>query len=79
MSSRTGVSVEMLDKFQQAADLSDTSIDTVQKGLQKLSQNMAAAQNPTSAQAKLFEGLGISVTDANGKLRDSGAVFTRCS
>jgi hypothetical protein len=75
MSSRTGVSVEMLDKFQQAADLSDTSIDTVQKGLQKLSQNMAAAQNPTSAQAKLFEGLGISVTDANGKLRDSGAVL----
>jgi phage-related protein len=69
MSTRTGVSVEMLDKLKQAANLSDTSIDTVGKGLVKLGQSMVAADKGTGAQAKAFRELGISTRDANGQMR----------
>lgn len=43
MSQRTGVSVEMLARFKRAAALSGTSIEAVEKGLLRLSRNMAAA------------------------------------
>lgn len=43
MSQRTGVSVEMLARFKRAAGLSGTSIEAVEKGLLRLSRNMAAA------------------------------------
>jgi hypothetical protein len=43
MSQRTGVSVEMLAKFKNAAELSGASIQTVEKGLVALSRSMAAA------------------------------------
>ena len=43
MSQRTGVSVEMLGKFQKAARLSGTSIEAVSTGLIRLSKAMVAA------------------------------------
>jgi hypothetical protein len=75
MSSRTGVSVETLDKFRQAADLSDTSIEAVGKGLTQLSRSMVAAQGGTGKQAEEFQKLGINIFDANGELRNSGDVM----
>jgi phage-related protein len=75
MSARTGVSVEMLDKLKQAANLSDTSIEGVGKGLTQLGKSLVAAQTGTGKQAEAFAALGISTTDANGKLRSTEEVM----
>jgi phage-related protein len=75
MSTRTGVLGSQLDKFRQAADLSDTSLDTVEKGLLRLGQSMTQAENPTSKQAKAFDQLGVSFKNADGTLRPLNDVF----
>jgi hypothetical protein len=75
MSQRTGASVEGLSKFQQAANLSDSSVEGVGKGLVQLNKAMVAAQSGTGAQAEAFDKLGIKTTDANGNLRSSEDVM----
>ncbi len=75
LSERTGVSATSLDKFRQVAELNDTSIDSVGKGLTMLSTKMADAATGTGKSAEMFEKLGISVVDANGKLKGSDEVM----
>jgi phage-related protein len=75
MRDRTGVSVNMLDKFRQAANLSDTSLEGVEKGLTTLTRSMNSAANGTGAQAEMFKRLGIEIKDQDGNLRNVGDVF----
>jgi len=76
LSQRTGVSVEMLSKFQQAANMSGSSIDEVGKGMVKLSRGMAeAAETGRGPAAEALQTLGISATDASGKLRTADEVM----
>ncbi len=72
LSIRTGVSTETLSAFGYAAQQTGTDIDTLAKGMKVLAKNVADSLNPTSEQAKVFDALGIKVTDAGGKLRDIG-------
>lgn len=66
---KTGVSVEMLSKFQQAADMSGTNIDDVGKAMTKLARNMSeAAMTGKGPAADALKELGLSATDANGKM-----------
>ena len=76
MSQRTGVAAPMLDKFRKVAELSDTSIESVGKGMKTLASNMAdVATKGTGPAAEAFNALGIKVTDATGKLRDTDQVM----
>ena len=75
MAQRTGASVESLSKFQKAAELSDSSIEGVGKGLVQLSKSMVAAQSGTGAQAEAFNQLGISLKNADGSLRSTDEVM----
>lgn len=76
LSEKTGVSVEKLSEFAHGAKLSDVSIEELSGGLRKLSTNMAeASTNGTGQMAEAFRALGTSVTDSNGKLRDTASVF----
>jgi hypothetical protein len=75
MAARTGQSVESLTAMGYAAQFSGSSIDTYTAGIEKLSSGMADAANGNAAASGMFDKLGVSVTDANGKLRDSNAVF----
>lgn len=75
MAARTGQSVESLTAMGYAAQFSGSSIDTYTAGIEKLSSGMADAANGNAAASGMFEKLGVSVTDTNGKLRDSNAVF----
>ncbi len=76
LSEKTGVSVEKLSEFAHGAKLSDVSIEELSGGLRKLATNMAeASTNGTGQMAETFRALGISVTDSNGKLRDTASVF----
>lgn len=76
LSKQTGISTGELQKFAYASDLIDVSTETMTSSLTKLTRNMqSAAEGGTSAAAKAFNDLGISVTDASGQLRDRQEVF----
>ena len=72
---KTGASVENLSKMKAVADVTDTSMESVAGGLNKLTKSMTTALDAQSDAAKLFEAMGISVVDNAGRLRDSGDVF----
>lgn len=74
---RFGVTVEELTRLKHAADLSGVSFENMGTGLRKLSQSMqqfaAGAKNEAS---RSFEALGISVTNADGTLKQTSVVLS---
>ena len=74
LSKQTGISTHDLQMYAAMADLVDVSVETMAKSNARLKKSMLGASEGGS-QAKYFEQLGISVTDANGELRDSNDVF----
>ena len=76
LAQKTGVSVEQLSKFQQAADASGTSIEAVGGAMVKLNRNMATG-NKDAADA--LKELGINAQDANGKLKTSDQIMLEVS
>jgi phage-related protein len=75
LSQRTGVSVESLAKFNKAAATSGTDIDAVAKSLGRLSKGMyEAAGTGKGPTAEALKTLGISATDAAGKLKSADQV-----
>lgn len=75
LSMQTGIGTADLQKYSAAANLVDVSVEAIAKANKKLTKNMFAASNGSKAQAEAFEAIGVSVTDSNGNLRDSEAVF----
>ena len=75
LSKTTGMSTDAIQEWKYAADLIDVSFETIEGSLTKLTKNMDAARDGSKKQAQAFETLGVSVTDANGNLRDSNEVF----
>ena len=67
----TGVSVETLSALDHAAELSGTSFETLAKSIGKMQKGMHDAEQGLKAQADTFKALGVPVTDADGKLRDT--------
>ena len=75
MAQKTGVSVESLARFKKAASTSGTDIDAVAKSLGKLSRGMVeAATTGKGKAAEALKYLGISATDASGKIKKADAV-----
>ena len=72
LSQKTGVSVESLSKFQQAANASGTSIEGVGGAMIKLNKGLAAGTGPA---ADALKALGLSATDASGKLKTTDQVM----
>ena len=75
LSSVTGISTDNLQKYGYAADLVDTSVEAIAKANKKLIKSSYSAANGSKSQAEAFEAIGVSVTDANGNLRDSESIF----
>lgn len=71
-SQRTGVAVESLSRFGQAAADSGSSIEGVAKGMGQLAKRIT---DPGSAASKALKGIGIATTDAQGKVRSLDAVM----
>jgi len=69
MSQRTGIATETLSGLKLAAEKSGTSIEGVAIGLRFLGRSMVNAADGVKTSADAFADLGISVNDANGKLR----------
>ena len=71
----TGMSVESLQAYSYAADLVDVSLDTLTGSMAKNVKSMANAADGSAKYADAYAQLGVSVTDANGNLRDSEEVY----
>lgn len=76
LSQAAGVSTEALSGLRLAAAANGLSQDELGQSLKKLNVNLSdAAGNATGKAGVAFRALGISVTDANGKMRDAGSVL----
>lgn len=64
----TGFTVEELQKMQYASSFIDVSMETMTGSIMKLTKNMASGSDA-------FETLGVSITDANGNMRDATDVW----
>ena len=76
LSQKTGVSVEALSRFSKAAKLNGTDIDGVATAMGKLSKGMLEAA--TTGKGPVVESLkvlGVSATDASGRLRGADQVM----
>lgn len=72
LAQKTGVSVEQLSRFKQAADASGTSIEGVGGAMIKLNRNLATGNDQA---AFALKDLGISATDATGKLKSTDQIM----
>ena len=68
LSKQTGLSTEEIQKMKYASDLVDVSFEDMAGALKKIKPKMKENN-------KTFAELGVSVTDANGNLRDVNDVF----
>lgn len=71
----TGMSTDSLQAYKYAAELVDVSLDTLTGSMARNVRSMSSARKGTGEIADAYRQLGISVTDANGNLRDSETVY----
>ncbi len=74
----TGMSTEDLQAYGYAAELVDTSLETLTKSMAKNIKSMDNARKGSENYAEAYEKLGVQVTDADGNLRDSEKVYWEC-
>lgn len=72
LAQKTGVSVEQLSRFKQAADASGTSIEGVGGAMIKLNRNLATGNDKATL---ALQSLGVSATDATGKLKSTDQIM----
>lgn len=72
---KVGLPTEEMSRLTYAGGLADVSMETLTSTLGKLTKSQAAAMAGTGEQAKMFEALGIKVTDASGKMRKSNEIL----
>ena len=71
----TGIATDKLQEYMYAAELVDVSTDTLTKSMAKQIKSMKSAADGSKSYVEAYEKLGVSVTDANGNLRDSDTVY----
>ena len=75
LSSTTGVSTTTLQQWAYMAELADVSMSTMTGSLSKVTKAMASAKAGGKSASEAFNKLGIKVTNFDGSLRSSEAVF----
>ena len=75
MSQVTGIATDDLQGYQYAAGLVDVSVETLTGSMKKNLQSMSKAADGNESMAAAYEALGVSVTNADGSLRDSETVY----
>lgn len=69
------INTTQLQQYKAAADLVDVSVEDIAKSHVKLEKSMYSAKDGSGATADAFKALGVSVTNSDGSLRSSDAVF----
>lgn len=72
---KIGTSTESLAGLGFAAEQSGSSLEGMSRAAAILSRNLAAAAGGGEAQAAVFAAMGLSITDASGKLRPFDAIL----
>ena len=75
LSTQTGVATDTLQELKYMEDLVDVSLEQVTGSMAKNIKSMSKAKAGSATYAKAYERLAVSVTDANGNLRDSEDVY----
>lgn len=75
MSERLGISTADLQGWQYAAELGGGSADSMSSSLENLAKVASEAARGTGAGVEVFGMLGLSATDANGRLKDSSVLM----
>lgn len=75
MSKRYSIATQDLQKYSVAANLVDVSTEAIAKSQTRLKKSMLSASQGSKTQVAAFEALGVSVTNADGSLRDGDEVF----
>lgn len=75
MSTVTGMSTEKLQAYNYAAELVDTSLESLTGSMAKNIRSMTVAEKGTGAQAQAYQKLGVAITDSHGKLLDSEVIY----
>lgn len=75
MSKVYSISTTDLQKYSAAAELVDVDVETIAKSHVKLEKQMMSAADGTGASAEAFEKLGVSVTNADGSLKNGDQVW----
>ena len=75
MSKQYSIGTDKLQMYAAAAELVDTDVETIAKSHIKLERSMSSAADGTGSQAEAFEKLGVTVTNADGSLRDADTVW----
>ncbi len=74
-SSVTGMSTDALQEYSYAADLVDVSLDTLTGSMAKNVKAMFEAASGTEKYSDAYKKLGVTVTNADGSLRNSEDVY----
>lgn len=72
---KVGVSVEFLSGVGYAAQNTGVSVESLSDALKFLNNNAADAASGSETAMKAFSDIGVTVTDASGKLRSGEAIF----
>ena len=75
LSAQTGLSTDTLEKYNAVAELTDVSMDTLTSSMSRNLKAMSDARDGSKAYAEAYEKLGVSVTNADGTLRDAETVY----
>lgn len=75
MSQKLGISTEAYQEWNHVMDQSGMSIDTMKTGMRTLQQAMSGVNEEGEDTTEEFKKLGISVKDANGKMRSTEDVM----
>lgn len=75
LSNQTGISTKTLQELEYASRFVDVEVETMAKGLGKVTRAMGAANKKGEDYIEIAEGLRISTRDANGQMLDSEEVF----
>lgn len=75
LSKRYSIGTLDLQKYGAAAQLVDVDVEAIAKTHTRLEKSMFSAAQGTGANAEAFDKLGVSVTNADGSLRDGDAVW----
>src|SRR5574344_383257 len=75
MSAQTGISTQQLQKLQYASKFVDVEVETMAKGMAKVTKATGTATAKGDDFITVADGLSVSTKDSNGKLKDSEQIF----
>lgn len=74
-STNTGIAAETLQELMYAQELMDVSLETLTGTMAKNIKSMDAAEKGSEDYVEAYKKLGVSITDIEGRFRDSETVF----